>query len=121
MTFVAYMFILSIFVLLFILWSKVYFKRLTTILVTSEGNSVVPVIPSPGWFRQHRSSRSCFVNLGSGFVAYQCSSDLDDFYFSDLNVDSNVYIFRSRFGRLFSVDLSDRRLVDILKKFNKGV
>lgn len=118
MKFLVYLFVLSIFVFLIIIWKRVYFKPLAVILVQKGSSRLVSVRPSPAWFKQLRSSRSCFASLGNGFVAWQCSSDDDPQCFSDvINVEDSIYIFRTRFGRFCSVDLSDRRLSDVLKKY----
>jgi hypothetical protein len=114
----AYFCVFSIFVLLIIIWKRVYFKPLAVILVQKGKSCLVSVRPSPAWFKQLRSSRSCFASLGNGFVSWQCSSDEVQQSFGDvINVEDSIYIFRSRFGRFCSVDLSDRRLSDVLKKY----
>ena len=120
MKFLTYLFVISFFVLLLILWTKVYFKAISSILIHKGKSQLVSVRPSSSFFASLRSSRSCFVSLGNGYVAWQHSGSDEDSSqgFSDLvSVDDFVYIFRIRFGRLKGIDLSDRRLTDILKKY----
>lgn len=118
MKFLAYVLVLSIFAMLLLIWKRVYFKPLAVILVQKGKSCLVSVRPSPAWFKQLRSSRSCFASLGNGFVAWQCSSDEVQQSFGDvINVEDSIYIFRTRLGRFCSVDLSDRRLSDVLKKY----
>ena len=118
MKFLGYLCVFSIFALLIFIWKRVYFKPLAVILVQKGRSQLVSVRPSPAWFKELRSSRSCFVSLGNGFVAWQCSSEEVQQSFGDvINVEESIYIFRTRLGRFCSVNLSDRRLTDLLKKY----
>lgn len=105
-------------VALLVFWKMVYLKPLAVVSISSGVSSVVSVKPSRSFFRSLRSQNSCFYSLGDGYLAWQCSSSEDQQTFnSQLNVDSSVYIFRHKLGRFRSVSLSDRRLSDIIKKF----
>lgn len=86
--------------------------------------TILPVKPSKKFFRSISSGHAMsFVKLGSGYIAFYVDEapDLVTLGYNDVYFNSDVYIFkRGCFGRFQSVDLSDRCLSDILKKF-KGV
>lgn len=120
MGFFMFMLYVGIFAALLILWKKVYFRPIATVLISDGDSSVVSVKPSKAFFRSLKSNNSCFYSLGDSYVAWQCSSSDTVQHYSDLlNVDSSVYIFRVKFGRFRSVTLSDRKLSDLIKKFKK--
>lgn len=117
--------LLSIPVLIYRRW---YPFRLFAVRVQLDGLCVVTYCFRP--CRSFYRSFSCglpysFVSLGNGYVALTVpgSSDQSMFYGSAaVSFSSDVIIFqRSRLGRLRSVDLSDRCLVDILSKFKSEV
>lgn len=120
MGFFVFMLYIGFFAALLILWKKVYFRPIATVLISEGDSSVVSVKPSKAFFRSLKSQNSCFYSLGDGYVAWQCSSSDTVQHFTDLlNVDSSVYIFRVKLGRFRSVTLSDRKLSDLIKKFKK--
>ena len=100
-----------------------WYPRNVTCVKLSRGSDplVYPVKPNKAFFRSvSLNRRSCFVSIGNGYFAYYCEQDphSDFVEFNQISIASEIYIFsRSRFGRFKSVDLSDRCLLDSLKKF----
>lgn len=119
MKFFVYCFFFAFFGLLLFLWKRLYFRSVSVVKIDSGAASVVAVKPTLGWFRNNRSANSGFTSLGNGYIAWQFSSSEDErlTYSESFNFDSTVYIFRTKFGRLCSVNLSERCLSDVLKKF----
>ena len=114
-----------LFALPLILYRKLYFRYVTAIQIVPELSSlVVPVKPSRAFFAAIScGSASSFVPLGSGYFAFYVAITDDDIRdlqrFNDFTFTADVYIFRrNRLGRFISVDLSDRVLADIIKKFH---
>lgn len=107
---------------------SVYFSSVSCVKIVSTDSTyidyyVVPIKPSKKFFKSLASgSPSSFVNLGNGYFAFYVSnSDDTTLIYNDFEFTSDVYIFNvSRLGRYKSIDLSDRCLNDIIKKF-KGV
>ncbi len=119
MKFFVYCFFIAFFGCLLFLWKRLYFRSVSVVKIQDGSASVVSVKPTFGWFRNNRSVNSGFTSLGNGYVAWQFASSEDaHLTYSDSFVfESTVYIFRSKFGRFCSVNLSERCLSDVLKKF----
>lgn len=115
----------SLFLFPLILYRKLYFRYVTAIQIDHELSPlVVPVKPSRAFFAAIScGSASSLVPLGSGYFAFYVATTDDDtrdlHRFNDFTFIADVYIFRrNRLGRFTSVDLSDRVLADIIKKFH---
>lgn len=117
--FFGYLIVFSLFLIPLIINKFWYPRSVSSLLVTSSGSySLVPIKPNFKFLRTFSSgSPFSFVSLGSGYVALYVVTDSDSISISSISINSNFYIFRrSRLGRLKSVDISDRCLLDILKK-----
>lgn len=115
--------IFVVFTLLF--FTRFYFKPITAICISDTLDiSVSPVKPTKKFFNSVSFGKSSsFVNLGNGYIAYYSEQDTGKafLYYNDIEFNSNVYIFKRSFlGRFKSIDLSDRCLFDVLKKFKGG-
>lgn len=106
---------------------SVYFSSLSVVKIVSTDHTyidylVISVKPSKKFFKSISSGlSSSFVALGNGYFAFYVDDSDVCLSYNAFEFTSNVYIFkRSAFGRYKPVDLSDRCLNDIIKKF-KGV
>ena len=106
---------------------SVYLSSISCVKIVSTDHTyidylVVPVKPSKKFFNALSAGLpSSFVSLGNGYYAYYVDDSDICLTYNDFEFSSVVCIFkRSRFGRYVSIDLSDRCLNDIIKKF-KGV
>lgn len=105
----------------------VYLSSISCVKIVSTDSTyidyyVLPVKPSKKFFKALSAGLpSSFVSLGNGYIAYYVSDSDACLTYNDFEFTSTVYVFKvSRFGRYKSIDLSDRCLNDIIKKF-KGV
>ena len=121
-------FLLSVPVLFFLyfLYVRVYFSPVSSVhTVFSDGTYidyyVEPVKPGKTFFSEVSGGLPySFVPVGNGYFILYVKEGSDSAYFSfnDLQFSSHVYIFRrGKLGRFKSVDLSDRCLYDLIKKF----
>lgn len=115
------------FIILLLIYRRVYFRSVTA-LYSAPGRQpeVVSVKPSASWFRSVASGKgSGLVHLGSGYYCFYVDGDLDKqpaLSFQECTFDYAIYIFsRNRLGRFQSIDLSNRSLIDVLKKINNSV
>lgn len=116
----AYLIVFSFFLIPFIIYRS-WYVRDVGVLFVEKGRSprIVSIRPTRSWFRSF-GDRRCFVRLKNGYVAQIVEQDPDQSFvdYAQIGLASSVYVFkRSRFGRYVSIDLSDRDVVDILKKF----
>lgn len=111
--------IVFISVVLLVCLKRLYLHPISACRVSSDGVSVVSVKPSRRFFKQIAGSYDIgSVRLAPGIVAYfvdrpELPGQLS---FSDLTFSSDLYIFKASHGRLKSVDLSDRLLLDVIHK-----
>ena len=116
-----------LFLIPIIIYKKVYFRSVTA-LYSAPGKQpeVVSVKPTTSWFRSVASGKgSGLVHLGSGYYCFYVDGDLDklpELSYQECTFDYAIYIFsRNRLGRFKSIDLSNRSLIDVLKKINSLV
>lgn len=123
-----YLFLVLFFLVLGLFFIRsVYLSSISSVKIVSTDHTyidyiVVPVKPSKKLFKALSVGLpSAFVSLGNGYYAYYVIDSDVCLTYNDFEFSSEVYIFkRSRFGRFVSIDLADRCLNDIIKKF-KGV
>lgn len=108
----------------FLVLSRLYFRSLTFLKISLGSDpKTVSVKPTRKWFDNVRAGRaSSFVHLSGSYFAYIITPDpeVGIVKYNQISVSDEIYVFqRSRFGRFRSIDLSDRSLFDIIKKFSE--
>lgn len=100
-------------------YRSLYFKNITAVLIQKGKSSLVSLKPTKRFFRSVSLGRpSSLVSLGSGYFAFIVPGDDDLLSFESFTFPSGIFVlYRTRFGRYKSIDVSDRCLSDVLSKF----
>lgn len=118
--FLAYLIVLSLFIVPVLVWRKFYPKPLTSCHVCSDGKFVVTSVkPGRRWFKSICGGSALgSVRVGYRYVAFFADrSDKLILRYDDSFIPSDFYIFSVGFlGRLKSVDVSSRSYSDVIKK-----
>lgn len=116
----GYLFVFFLFLFPLALY-RFWYPSCISVLSIHRDNTrhAVPVKPTRSYFRDFSSgSNYSLISLGSGYFALYCDHEENVIDHSGVSIPSEVVIMRkNKFGRFSSVDLSDRCLFDILKKF----
>lgn len=121
----AFIIVILLFFVPVVLYRKIYFKRISCILIPGDcsGPVVVSVKLGRRWFRQIGcGARSGCVSLGSNIKAVyfdRVNGDELIHIYKGVALSGDVYLFKSGFlGKFKSIDLSDRFVIDIVNKLS---
>lgn len=117
-------FIACLFLVPLYIYRRFYVRPVAALQIREGSSTLISIYPSKKTFKELKKGlSSSMVHLGSGYFAFYVDSDeLPDlrYQIGDIYFPSYVIVFkRNRFGRFVNLDLNNRVLFDIVKKFSE--
>lgn len=117
-------FISSLFIVPLYIYRSFYVRPVAALRIRDGSSTLISIYPTKKTFRELKKGlSSSMVHLGSGYFGFFIDSDeLPDlrYQIGDIDFPSYVIVFkRNRFGRFVNLDLNNRVLFDIVKKFSE--
>lgn len=117
-------FISSLFIVPLYIYRSFYVRPVAALRIRDGSSTLISIYPTKKTFRElKKGSNSSLVHLGSGYYGFYIDfEELPElrYVFACINFPSCVLIFkRNRFGRFVNLDLNNRVLFDIVKKFSE--
>lgn len=121
---ISCLFIAALFFLPLMIYRSYYIRPVAALRVRDGKSTLISIYPTKKTFRELKKGlSSSMVHLGSGYFGFFIDSDeLPDLRYQIGNIDFPSYVIvfkRNRFGRFVNLDLNNRVLFDIVKKFSE--